>query len=171
MTQEIPPDTQSRARSLFGELIQGHWEKARREFDAGVRHADADQIARGWTKVTHPGGSFKGMGAPAARRSGGYTVVSVPLTFQTGDATGRVVLGRDGKVTGLTLEYPRRCRLDPRRVHVLAVGNRDPEVAKALHTPARARGREADLHRFSVAAADLATYANGACRNTHGTLA
>lgn len=133
MTQEIPPDTESRARSLFGDLIEGRWEKACREFDAGVRHADADQIARGWTIVTDPGGSFKGMGAPAARQSGGYTVVNVPLAFQAGDATGRVVLGRDGKVTGLTLEYPRRRRLDPRRVRVFMVGNGDPEVAGALH--------------------------------------
>ena len=60
-------------------------------------------------------------------------MVNVPLAFQAGDATGRVVLGRDGKVTGLTLEYPRRHRLDPRRVHVFTVGNGgDPEVAKAL---------------------------------------
>ena len=133
MTQEIPPGTESRVLSLFGDLIEGHWEKARREFAAGVRHADADQIARGWTNVTHPGGSFEGMGSPTARQSGGYTVVSVPLTFQAGDATGRVVLGRDGKVTGLGLEYPRRHRLDPRRVGVCTVGNGDPEVAKALH--------------------------------------
>jgi Protein of unknown function (DUF3887) len=134
MTQEIPPGTESRARSLFGDLIEGRWEKARREFDAGLRgHADADQIARGWTNVTRPGGSFEGMGAPAARQSGGYTVVSVPLTFQAGDATGRAVLGRDGKVTGLALEYPRRRRLDPRRVYVFTVGNGDPEVARALH--------------------------------------
>jgi hypothetical protein len=132
MTQQIPPGTESRARSLFGDLIEGRWEKARREFDAGVRHADADQIARGWTNVTRPGGSFEGMGAPAARQSGGYTVVGVPLTFQAGDATGRVVLGRDGKVTGLALEYPRRRRLDPRRVGVFTVGNGDPEVARAL---------------------------------------
>jgi hypothetical protein len=133
MAQEIPPDTESRARSLFGDLIEGRWEKARREFDAGVRHADADQIARGWTNVTGPGGSFEGMGAPAARQSGGYTVVSVPLTFQAGDGSGRVIFGRDGKVTGLSLEYPRRRRLDPRRVHTFTVGNGDPEVAKALH--------------------------------------
>jgi uncharacterized protein DUF3887 len=133
MTQEIPPGTESQARSLFGDLIESRWEKARREFDAGLRgHADADQIARGWTNVTRPGGSFEGMGAPAARQSGGYTVVSVPLTFQAGDATGRAVLGRDGKVTGLALEYPRRRRPDPRRVHVFAVGNGDPEVARAL---------------------------------------
>ena len=133
MTQEIPPDTESRARSLFGDLIEGRWEKVAREFDAGVRHADADQIARGWTNVTRPGGSFEGMGAPAARQSGGYTVVSVPLTFEAGDASGRVVVGRDGKVTGLALEYPRRRRLDPRRVRVFTVGNVDPEVARALH--------------------------------------
>ena len=132
MTEGIPPGTESRARSLFGDLSEGRWEKARREFDPGVRHADADQIARGWTNVTRPGGSFESMGAPAARQSGRYTVVSVPLTFQAGDTTGRVVLGRDGKVTGLTLEYPRRRRLDPRRVHIFTVGNGDPEVARAL---------------------------------------
>jgi hypothetical protein len=133
MTQGIPPDTEGRARSLFSDLIEGRWEKARREFDVGVRHADADQIARGWTNVTRRGGSFEGMGPPSARQSGGYTVVCVPLTFQAGDASGRVVLGRDGKVTGLALEYPRRHRLDPRRVHVFTVGNGDPEVARALH--------------------------------------
>ena len=133
MTQEIPPGTESRVRSLFGDLIEGRWEKARGEFDAGLRHADADEIARGWTNVARPGGSFEGMGAPAARQSGGYTVVSVPLTFQAGDATGRVILGRDGKVTGLGLEYPHRHRLDPRRVRVFTIGNGDPEVAKALH--------------------------------------
>jgi hypothetical protein len=132
MTQEIPPGTDSRARALFGDLVEGRWEKARQEFDAGVRHADADQIARGWTNVTRPGGSFEGMGASTARQSGGYTVVSVPLTFQAGDATGCIVLSRDGKVTGLALEYPRRRRLDPRRVHVFTVGNGDPEVARAL---------------------------------------
>ena len=64
MTQEIPPDTESRARSLFGDLIEGRLEKARREFDGGVRHADADQIARGSTIATRPGGSFKGMAIP-----------------------------------------------------------------------------------------------------------
>jgi hypothetical protein len=66
-----------------------------------VRHADAHQIARAWTNVTHPGGSFQRMGALSARQSGSYTVVSVPLTFQGGDATGRIVLGGDGRITGL----------------------------------------------------------------------
>ena len=106
MTQDIPPETESRARALLGDLIKGHWEQARRDFDAGLRgHADADRIARGWTNVTRPAGSFEGLGTPAARQSGSYTVVSVPLTFQAGDATGRVILGRDGKVTGLVYTH------------------------------------------------------------------
>ena len=134
MAQRIPPDAESRARSLFGDLAEGRWEKACREFDPGVRHADADQIARGWINVTRPGGSFQGMGALSVRQSGGYTVVGVPLTFQAGDAAGRVVFGGDGRVTGLTLEYPRRHRLDPRRVQVLTMGNGNPEVAKALRS-------------------------------------
>ena len=134
MTQDIPPATESRARALLGDLIEGRWEQACRAFDAGLRgRASADRIARGWTNVTRSGGSFEGMGTPAARHSGGHTVVSVPLTFQAGDATGRVVIAPDGKVTGLGLEYPHRHRMDPRRVHVFTIGNGDPEVAKALH--------------------------------------
>ena len=133
MTHRIPPETESRARSLFGDLAEGRWEKARQEFDPGVRHADADQIARAWTNVTRPAGTFEGMGTPSGRQSASYTVVNVPLAFRAGDATGRVVIGRDGKVTGLKLQYPRRRRLDPRPVHVFTISNGDPEVAKALH--------------------------------------
>jgi hypothetical protein len=132
MTQEIPPDAESRARSLFTDLIEGRWDKATREFDPGVRHADADQIARAWTTMTSAAGSFQAMGASSARQSGGYTVVSVALTFHDGDVSGRAVLGGDGKVAALGLQYPRRHRLDPRRVHVFSVGNGDPDVRKAF---------------------------------------
>lgn len=138
MTQDIPPETENRARSLFSDLSEGRWEQARREFDPGLReHADADRVARGWTHVASSGRSFEGMGSPSARRSGDYTVVGIPLTFQAGDAIGRVVLDHDGEVAGLTLEYPRRRRLDPRRVHVFGVGNGNPEVARALHVRRR----------------------------------
>jgi hypothetical protein len=136
MTEDITPETANQARSLFGDLIEGRWEKARQEFDPGLRErANADLIARGWAHVASSGGSFERMGSPSARRSGGYTVVAVPLTFRSGDAIGRVVLDHDGKVTGLALEYPRRHRLDPRRVHVFGAGNGNPKVARALHVP------------------------------------
>jgi hypothetical protein len=134
MTQDIPPDAENRARALFGDLIEGRWEKAYREFDMGMRwHVDVDQIARGWTHVADSAGHFESMGAPSAHQSGGYTVVAVPLAFESGDAIGRVVLDHDRKVAGLTWQYPRRRRLDPRRVRVFALGNGSAEVAGALH--------------------------------------
>ena len=117
---------------LFGDLIEGGWEKARREFDVNLRgHVDVDRIARGWTHVADSLGSFERMGAPSAQQSGDYTVVDVPLTFGAGEAIGEVVFGHDGKVAGLLLEYPRRHRLDPRRVHTFVL--RNPDMAGLQH--------------------------------------
>ncbi len=114
---------------LFGDLIEGRWETAQRDFDVNLRgHADGDRIARGWTWVAGSAGSLERMGAPSTRQSGDYTVVDVPLTFGAGKAAGRVVFDPAGKVSGLSLEYPRRRRLDPRRVRGFALGN--PEIAR-----------------------------------------
>jgi hypothetical protein len=75
MTQDIPPDTENRARALFGDLVGRRWEKAHRAFDVSMRgRVDADRIARGWTHVADPAGHFEGMGSlvhPPVRRSHG----------------------------------------------------------------------------------------------------
>jgi hypothetical protein len=68
-------------------------------------------------------GTFKRIGAPVARQSGDYTVVEVPLIAGRGEAIGKMVFDTEGKVTGLALAYPRRHRLDPRRVRTLFLGN------------------------------------------------
>ena len=127
MTRDVPPDREDQARALFGDLIAGRWEKARQEFDVIMRrHADTERVARGWTHVADRAGGFERMGPPSARQSGGYTVMDVPLTFGAGEAIGRVVLDGDGKVAGLSLEYPHRRRLDPRPVQGFVI--RNPEV-------------------------------------------
>jgi Protein of unknown function (DUF3887) len=127
MSQVLPTGPEKRARVLFGDLVEGRWEEAHRDFDVSLR-VDVGRIARGWTSVAGSAGSLERMDAPSARQSGGYTVVDVPLTFGAGNAAGRVVFDRDGKVTGLSLEYPRRRRLDPRRVRAFVLQN--PEVAR-----------------------------------------
>jgi hypothetical protein len=134
MTPDIPPEAENRLRSLLGDLAAGRWEQARSEFDEGLRgRVDADTIARRWT-ATIPAGGFKGTGALSARQSGDYSVVQVPLTFQTGNATAHVILDQAGQVAGLELKYPRRQWLGLRRsVHFFAIGNGDPEVSKTLH--------------------------------------
>jgi|HubBroStandDraft_4_1064222.scaffolds.fasta_scaffold385397_1 hypothetical protein len=126
MTQNIPPGATDRAQALFGDLIEGRWEEARREFDVRLNGHAVDRLASGWREMADSAGSFKRVGAPVARQSGDYTVVDVPLTAGRGEAIGKVVINTDGKVAGLALEYPRRHRLDPRRVRTLFLGN--PEV-------------------------------------------
>jgi hypothetical protein len=105
MTHDIPPDARDRASALFGDLIEGRWEKADRELDASLRgqvHLDR-WFARAWAKAADSVGSFERIDAASARQLGGYTVVGVPLAFAAGAAIGEVVFGRDGKVTALGL--------------------------------------------------------------------
>jgi Protein of unknown function (DUF3887) len=132
MADDVPPDVSDRAQRMFGYLSEGRWEQARSEFDVTMRRrADPERLRRGWTNVAGPAGRFAGIGAPAAWRSGDYTLVLVPLTFDNGTATGRIVLNDEGEVAGLSLEYPRRRRLDPRTVRVFFLKN--PDIGDLLH--------------------------------------
>jgi hypothetical protein len=127
MTQDIPADAADRARALFGDFIEGRWVEARPEFDArSGDHAFMDRFARGWRDLADSAGSFKRIGAPVARRSGDYTVVDVPLIAERGEAIGKVAFDSEGKVAGLAIRYPRRHRLDPRRVRSFFLGS--PEI-------------------------------------------
>ncbi len=132
MADDVPPDLKDRAQRMFGDLSEGRWDQARGEFDLTMRRrTDPERLARGWTNVAGSAGRFEGIGAPAARRSGDYTLVLVPLTFGNGKATGRMVLNHDGEVAGLSLEYPRRRRLDPRTVRGFYLKN--PDIGDLLH--------------------------------------
>jgi hypothetical protein len=132
MPEDVPPDVKDRAHKLFGDLTEGRWEQARNEFDVAMRErADPERIARGWAHAAGSAGRFEGIGTLSARRFGDYTLVLVPVTFGNGRAIGRMVLGRDGKVAGLSLEYPRRRRLDPRTVR--GFGLRNPDIGDLLH--------------------------------------
>jgi hypothetical protein len=139
MPDDVPPDVKDRAQRLFGDLTEGRWEQARSEFDMTLRgRADPDRLARGWTNVVGSVGRLEGIGGLSTLRSGNYTLVLVPLTFRNGKAIGRMVLNRDGEVAGLSLEYPRRRRLDPRAVHGFFLKN--PDIGNLLHarlSPAR----------------------------------
>jgi hypothetical protein len=103
MSQDVPPDAEERARVLFGDLVEGRWEKACREFDVGLRRCmDVDRMALGWAHMAES----IGMGASSARLSGDYTVVDIPLVFGAGEAAGRVVFDPDGKVRACRWNFP-----------------------------------------------------------------
>jgi Protein of unknown function (DUF3887) len=125
------PDMKDRVRVLFGDLIAGRWETVYREFDVSLRgQVDVIRFAEAWTRTVDSAGSFEQMGASSIRQSGDYTLVDVPLTFAAGKAIAQVVFAPEGKIAGVALKYPRRRRLDPRRVRFFVL--RNPEIAKLL---------------------------------------
>lgn len=120
----VPPDAPGRARALFDDFTDGRWEQARGKLPKDMRgHVDVvGRIAQGWAHIASPIGGFERVGEPSARQFGDYTVVELPLTFKADEGLGRVALDQEGKIAGLSMQYPRRHRLDPRRVRILAHG-------------------------------------------------
>jgi hypothetical protein len=118
------PDAIDRARALFGDFTEGRWEQARGKLHQDIHgHPDVvGAIADAWARPDSPGGGLKGVGQLSARQFGDYTLVELPLTFKAGEGLGRVALDEQGKVAGLSVQYPRRHRLDPRPVRTLARG-------------------------------------------------
>jgi len=102
MSTEIPADAADRAVAIFAAITEGRWEEARRDLNAKMSQGlDAKRLADGWAHMAGLVGAYEGMGEPLAHRIAENTVVEIPLRFEAGEATGRVVFDEDGKVAGL----------------------------------------------------------------------
>ena len=102
MSTEIPADAADRAVAIFAAITEGRWEEARRDLNAKMSQGlDAKRLADGWAHMAGLVGAYEGMGEPFAHRVAENTVVEIPLRFEAGEATGRVVFDEDGKVAGL----------------------------------------------------------------------
>jgi hypothetical protein len=104
MSTEIAPGAADQAVTIIACLAEGRWEEARRDFNATMSEAlDGRRLADSWARMASLVGGYEGMGEPFAHRVADHAVVEIPLRFEAGEATGRVVFDEDGKVTGLWL--------------------------------------------------------------------
>jgi hypothetical protein len=104
MSTDVRPDAADRAAAIVTCLTEGRWDDVGRDFNARMREgSDAGRLADGWAHTVGLIGRYEGMGEPFAHRAGDHTVVEVPLHFEAGEATGRVIFDEDGKVAGLWL--------------------------------------------------------------------
>jgi hypothetical protein len=104
MSTEIAADAADQAVAILTCLAEGRWEEARRDFNARMSQGlDTGRLAEGWARMAGLVGAYEGMGEPFAHRVADHTAVEVPLRFEAGEATGRVVFDEDGKVAGLWL--------------------------------------------------------------------
>jgi uncharacterized protein DUF3887 len=108
MSTDIPPGTADRGAAIVTCLAEGRWEDARRDFNARMREGgDDERLASGWARMVAMIGRYEGMGEPFAHRARDHAVVEIPLRFEAGEATGRVIFDDDGKVAGLWLRPAR----------------------------------------------------------------
>jgi hypothetical protein len=107
MSRETLPGAADRAIEILGCIIEGRWEDARRDFGPAMLEAvDADRIARVWAVTAAEVGGYERMGEPLVFRADDATVVDLPLYFEAGDRSSRVVFGGDGQVIGLLIRPP-----------------------------------------------------------------
>ena len=104
MIQDVLPGAADQAAGIAGCFIEGRWEDARRDFGERMLQAvDADRLARGWAVTIGMVGDYERMGEPLVYPVEDATAVDIPLYFEAGERTARVVYDRDGKVVGLWL--------------------------------------------------------------------
>jgi hypothetical protein len=102
MSTTIAPGAADLAVTILTCLTEGRWEEARRDFNARMSEGlDARRLADSWARMASLVGGYEGMGEPFAHRVADSTVVEIPLRFEAGEATFRVVFDEDDKVTGL----------------------------------------------------------------------
>jgi Protein of unknown function (DUF3887) len=102
MNRATLPGADSRAIELLGCMIEGRWEDARRDFAPVMLEAvSADRIAAAWTLTAAEVGRYERMGDPLLVPVNDTTLVDLPLFFEAGERTGRVVFDSEGKVIGL----------------------------------------------------------------------
>jgi hypothetical protein len=102
MSRVVPPGLTDRAVAIFAAQANGRWQEVIGVLDENMRgRLDADRMAAGWAHTIALIGSLERIGEPAGVQAGDYTLVTIPLHFEAGEANGRVTFDRAGKVAGL----------------------------------------------------------------------
>jgi Protein of unknown function (DUF3887) len=107
MSKAALPDAGERATEALIDWIGARYGDVIARFDpAMTSRLPADELAAAWAKVVGAVGEYQRMGEPAVRQLGDYTVADVPLSFEAGLLSGRVVYDSEAKISGLFVLGP-----------------------------------------------------------------
>jgi Protein of unknown function (DUF3887) len=77
------------------------------KFDDTMRaQLPPDKLAQTWPQLTGLVGAYESCGDPIVRPFGEHTIVNVPMEFEGGPMTGRIVFDTDGRIAGLFVLRP-----------------------------------------------------------------
>lgn len=101
------PDAERRALEVIEAWRDGRDEELFAQFDDTMRaQLPMARLAQTWPQLTALVGAYESCGDPLVRPFGEHTVVNVPLEFEAGAMTGRVVFDTAGKIAGLFVLEP-----------------------------------------------------------------
>jgi hypothetical protein len=108
MTVNLLPDAERRALEVIEAWRSGRDEELIAQFDDTMRaQLPPERLAQTWPQLTSLVGAYESCGDPVVRPFGEqYTVVNVPLEFEGGPMTGRVVFDTQGRIAGLFVLHP-----------------------------------------------------------------
>jgi len=108
MSNAVLPQAGARATDLLIDWIEGRYEEVVADFDATMtQELPADKLAAAWAQLIGLVGVYERMeGEPLVRQLGDYTVVDVPMSFESAEMKGRVAYNADGQVAGLFVLTP-----------------------------------------------------------------
>lgn len=108
MTPDLFPDAERKALEVIEAWRAGRDEELIAQFDDTMRaQLPPERLAQTWPQLLGMAGAYESCGEPAARPFGErYTVVDIPLEFESGPMTGRVVFDRQGRIAGLFVLNP-----------------------------------------------------------------
>jgi hypothetical protein len=108
MTANLLPDAERRALEVLEAWRSGRDNELIAQFDDTMRaQLPPERLAQAWPQLTGLVGAYESCGDPVVRPFGEqYTVVNVPLEFEGGPMTGRVVFDTGGKISGLFVVRP-----------------------------------------------------------------
>jgi len=102
MTENLLPEADRRALEVLDAWMSGRDDELIARFDDTMRaQLPAEKLAQTWPQLTGLVGAYESCGDPIVRPFGEHTVVNVPMEFEGGPMTGRVVFDREGRIAGL----------------------------------------------------------------------
>ena len=107
MTENPLPDAGRLALEVLDAWMSGRDDELTAKFDDTMRaQLPPDKLARTWPQLTGLVGAYESCGDPIVRPFGEHTIVNVPMEFEGGPMTGRVVFDTDGRIAGLFVLRP-----------------------------------------------------------------
>jgi Protein of unknown function (DUF3887) len=105
MIRSAPPGRADEGVAVLAALIEGRFDDVRQAFEETRRQQlETSRLASAWAHTIGQIGRYERMGEPSAYPvDDDITAVDIPLFFEAGERTGRVVFDRDGQVVGLFL--------------------------------------------------------------------